>query len=291
MKGDPLMGTLWDRVRGWANTPARKRPVIGLALGGGFARGLAHIGVLRVLEANRIPVHAVAGTSSGSIIAAALAGGATTECLIRNARSLRMRDLVGWTISRMGFASNERMAQFLIRTFPKTSFDHLKMPLAITATDLLSGEPVIFRHGDLIEAVRASCAYPGLFLPVKVNGRTLIDGTFSCPIPTAPLQQIGVTNIIAVSVGGPHPTRLPENLFQMLSQCFALMQRHVGGDWRRQATVVIEPDLKDCDWDDIGKLDCLIAAGETAAKAALPAIQKLLEPAPATLQGPELAPA
>jgi NTE family protein len=249
---------------------------------------LAHIGVLRVLEANRIPVHAVAGTSSGSIIAGALAGGATSDCLIRNARTLRFRDLVGWTISRMGFASNERMTQFLTRTFPKITFDHLKMPLAITATDLLSGEPVIFRRGDLIEAVRASCAYPGLFLPVKVNGRTLIDGSFSCPIPAVPLQQLGATHIIAVNVGGPHPTKLPENLFQILNQCFALMQRHVGGEWRRQASVVIEPDLTDCEWDDIGKLDCLIAAGETAAQAALPAIRALLEPAPAAR--PELAP-
>jgi len=283
------MSALWDRVRDWARQPVTKRPMIGLALGGGFARGIAHIGVLRVLEANRIPIHAVAGTSSGSIIAGALAGGASTDCLIRHARSLRFRDLAGWTISRLGFASNERMIQFLTRTFPKTTFDHLKMPLAITATDLLSGEPVIFRRGDLIEAVRASCAYPGLFLPVKVNGRTLIDGTFSCPIPAAPLQQIGVRHIIAVNVGGPHPSKLPENLFQMLHQCFALMQKHVGGDWRRQAGVVIEPDLNDCDWDDLGKVDCLIAAGEDAARAALPAIRRLLEPAPAAPSRQELA--
>src|SRR5258706_4211818 len=155
------MGILWDRLQSWARQPVTRRPVIGLALGGGFARGVAHIGVRRVLEANRIRVNAVAGTSSGSIIAAALAGGATTDCLIREARALRFRDLAGWRISRMGFASNERMAQFLTRTFPKTSFDHLRMPLAITATDLLSGEPGIFRRGDLIEAVRARCADAG----------------------------------------------------------------------------------------------------------------------------------
>ena len=283
------MGALWDRVRAWARQPVTRRPVIGLALGGGFARGLAHIGVLRVLEANRIPIHAVAGTSAGSVIAGAVAGGAGSECLIRHARSVRFRDLAGWTISRMGFASNERMAQFLTRTLPKTSFEKLRMPLAVTATDLLSGEPVIFRRGDLIEAVRASCAYPALFLPVKINGRTLIDGSFSCPIPAAPLRQMGVTHLIAVNVGGPHPSKLPDNLFQVVNQCFALMQRHVGGDWRSQASVVIEPDLNDCAWDDFDNVDHLIAAGESAARAALPAIRRLLEEAPATR--PALVPA
>ncbi len=283
------MSALWDRVRAWAHRPITKRPVIGLALGGGFARGLAHIGVLRVLEQNRIPIHAVAGTSAGSVIAGAVAGGADAECLMKQARSVRFRDLAGWSLSRMGFASNERMAQFLARTLPKTSFDKLRMPLAVTATDLLSGEPVIFRHGDLIEAVRASCAYPALFLPVKINGRTLIDGSFSCPIPAAPLKQIGVTHLIAVNVGGPHPSKLPDNLFQVVNQCFALMQRHVGGDWRNQASVVIEPDLHDCDWDDFGNVDRLVATGEDAARAALPAIRRLLEPSPSASRRPELA--
>jgi NTE family protein len=252
---------------------------------------VAHIGVLRVLEQNRIPIHGVAGTSAGSVIAAAVAGGATTDCLIRQARGVRFRDFAGWTISRMGFASNDRMAQFLARAFPQSRFERLKLPLAIAATDLLSGEPVIFRHGDLIEAVRASCAYPGLFLPVKVNGRTLVDGTFSYPIPTAPLRQMGVTRIIAVHVGGPHPLKLPENVFQVVNQCFALMQQRIGADWRRQADIVIEPDLKDFDWSDFSQVDRLIAAGEAAARAALPAIRRLLEPAPATPRRPELAPA
>lgn len=255
------------------------QPVIGLALSGGFARGLAHLGVLKVLEENGIPIHAIAGISAGSVIGGAYASGASVEEMAACASLVRFKDFAGWTLSRMGLASNERMEPFLERIFRATTFEELRIPLAVVATDLQSGEPVVFRKGDIIGPVRASCAYPGFFLPVKINGRTLIDGAFSGPVPIAPLKQMGVTHIIAVHLVTWHSSR-PTNLIQLINQCFSLMQAREGSDWRRAAQVVIEPDVTGYAWDDFEQAPRLIAAGEAATRAVIGPIRAWLRPAP-----------
>lgn len=282
----------WSRVRSWMAAPSRRaasrQPAIGLALGGGFARGLAHLGVLKVLEENQIPIHAVAGISAGSIIGGAYAGGVSVQEMIQSAASVKFRDFARWTFSRMALASNARMEQFLARSFRKKTFEELGLPLAVVATDLLSGEPVVFRHGDLVGPVRASCAYPGLFLPVKVDGRTLIDGAFSCAVPVAALQQMGATHVIAVHLlTGSQPAALPTNMIELISQCFSLLQTRNDGEWRQAAQVVIEPDVTGYAWDQFEQASKLIAAGEAAARAAMPTIQSWLrlQPAP-TASGP-----
>jgi NTE family protein len=241
--------------------------------------------VLKVLEEQRIPVHAIAGISAGSIIGAAYAGGAGVACMIEGARGVKFRDFGGWTLSRMGLASNERMEKFLARSLPAATFEQLKIPFAVIATDLLTGEPAVFRRGGLIGPVRASCTYPGLFLPMQLNGRTLIDGAFSCPMPVEVLRQMGATHIIAVHAGGANGHQLPGNLFQMVNQCFALLQKHVGGDWRKQADAVIEPDLTGIAWDGFDQFDRLVAGGEAAARAALPQIRGWLRPQPSAAPG------
>lgn len=265
------------RFRTWiASGPRRTppgEPVIGLALGGGFARGLAHLGVLKVLQENGVPIHMIAGTSAGSVVGGAYAGGASVDQMIECARSVKFRDFAGWTISRLGLASNKRMEQFLTRFFPATTFEQLRIPLAVTSTDLLTGEPVIFRRGDLLGPVRASCAYPGLFLPVKVAGKTLIDGAFSCPMPIEALKQMGATHIVAVYLGTGFRSAPPGNMIQIVNQCFALMQKRISGEWRKEAHAVIEPDVAGFAWDDFAQAPRLIAAGEAAARKALPGIR------------------
>jgi NTE family protein len=270
------MVSWWERIR---KRIKPSPPVIGLALGGGFARGLAHLGVLKVLEENRIPVHMVAGTSAGSIIGGAWAAGRNVPELIAGAQSVRFRDFAAWTISRMGLASNERMERFVRGLFPVHQFERTRIPLAVTATDLLTGEGVVFGQGDLIAPIRASCAYPGLFTPVTIGRRTLIDGAFSNPLPVGALRERGATHIIAVHVGGAQRRAVPGNLFQVVHHCFSLMQERIGAEWRRHAHVIVEPQLEDVDWDDFGKASRIIAAGEAAARAALPRIQGWLEPA------------
>jgi len=166
--------------RGIAGIPdpqIQQRPIgIGLALGGGFARGIVHVGVLKALEKENIPISFVAGTSVGALIGAAYCSGVTPSELEEIAARVRFRDLARWTLSRYGFATNQRMISFLNRILKVKTFEELRIPLAITATDFASGDGVVFRSGPLADPVRASCAYPGVFLPVMVNGRLLVDG-------------------------------------------------------------------------------------------------------------------
>ena len=138
-------------------------PAIGVALGGGFARGIAHIGVLKVLEEEGIPVSIVTGTSVGALIGAIYCSGMSIEELERIARTCRFTTFARWTVSRYGFASNDRMVSFLNRILKVKTFEELKIPLGVTATDFNSGEGVVFHSGSIVDPVRASCAYPGMF--------------------------------------------------------------------------------------------------------------------------------
>src|SRR5580704_1813621 len=162
--------------RSFAYANGDTRPKVGVALGGGFARGIAHIGVLRVLEAYGIPVDVICGTSVGALVAATYASGTSLGEMERQGAETRFSDFGRWTLSRMGMASNERLEFYLHKFTTKHLFREMKIPLSIVATDLLSGQSVYFTEGEIGPALRASCAYPGLFLPVECNGRTLVDG-------------------------------------------------------------------------------------------------------------------
>src|SRR3984893_9960607 len=136
---------------------------VGLALGGGFARGFAHLGVLQVLEQNEIPISHIAGTSVGSILGAAYASGAPLARIIATCRTLRFRDIARWRVSRLGLASNHRLADLIDHVSESRRFEDLRIPMAVVATNLNTGEPVVFTEGDLIDPIRASCAFPGIF--------------------------------------------------------------------------------------------------------------------------------
>ena len=256
-------------------------PKIGLALGGGFARGIAHIGVLKALEAEDIPVDFVAGTSVGALIGAAYCSGVSPAELEEIASKVRFRDLARWTLSRYGFATNLRMISFLNKVLKVKTFEELKIPLAVTATDFASGEGVVFRNGPLADPVRASCAYPGVFLPVTVNGRLLVDGMLAHSLPTKPVREMGAERVIAVSLksswaaGGEGP----KHIFDVIGQCFSIAQDMNCAEARRSADLVIEPDVSGFRYDDFERSADLVQLGERATHAALPEIRKLLEPA------------
>ena len=150
-------------------------PAIGVALGGGFARGIAHIGVLKVLEEEGIPVRMIAGTSVGAIMGAAYCSGLTIAELEELAHKVRFTTFARWTLSRYGFASNDRMVAFLKQTLKVQTFEELRIPLGVTATDFNTGKGAVFTSGSIIDPVRASCAYPGMFLPVEIHGQ-LVGG-------------------------------------------------------------------------------------------------------------------
>lgn len=263
--------------------PEPRIQAIGLALGGGFARGMAHIGVLKVLEEEGIPIRCVAGTSVGALIGAVYCSGFSAEELEKVARSCRFTTFARWTVSRYGFASNDRMVTFLKRTLKVTNFEQLRIPLGVTATDFNSGEGVVFHSGSIIDPVRASCAYPGMFLPVNIRGRYLIDGMLSHPVPTQPLLEMGADRVLAVHLRGSWTKEgAPRHLFDVIGQSFAIAQDQMSHLWRSAADVLVEPDVSGFAYDDFKRVGDLIHAGEVAMRAALAEVRKWMEsPAPA----------
>jgi NTE family protein len=252
------------------------RPKIGVALGGGFARGIAHIGVLRVLEEHGIPVDCIAGTSVGALIAAAYAGGTSLEEMARQGTATRFRDFGRWTISRMGMASNERIEDFLRRFTPHHNFSDMKIPLSIVATDLIKGESVYFTDGEIGPALRASCAYPGLFLPVEYRNHFLVDGFITEIVPANAVRKLGADLVIGVLLEPGLLSTRPRNTIEVISRSFSVIQGNTIQPWRAATDVLVEPDVKHVLWDEFSKTPQLVQAGEDAARAALPAITALL---------------
>jgi NTE family protein len=252
-------------------------PAIGVALGGGFARGIAHVGVLKVLEEEGIPVRVVAGTSVGALIGAAYCSGVSLQELEDMAASVRFNNFARWTLSRCGFASNDRMISFLTRILKVKTFEELRIPLGVTATDFNTGEGVVFHSGSIIDPVRASCAYPGMFLPVQIRGRYLVDGMLSHPVPTRPLREMGAERVLAVHLKGTWANGgAPRNLFDVIGQSFAIAQDAMSCLWRGAADLVIEPDVAGFAYDDFKRAKDLIRVGEVAMRQALPEVRKWL---------------
>ena len=259
-------------------TPEIRPPAIGLALGGGFARGMAHIGVLKVLEEESIPIRVVAGTSVGALIGAVYCSGVSLEQLDNVARSCRFTTFARWTVSRYGFASNDRMVSFLTQTLKVKTFEELRIPLGVTATDFNTGEGVVFHSGSIVDPVRASCAYPGMFLPVNIRGRWLVDGMLSHPVPTRPLREMGADRVLAIHLKGQwSKDGAPRHLFDVIGQSFAIAQDTMSHLWRGAADLVVEPDIAGFAYDDFKRSAELIHAGEVAMRQALPEVRKWLQ--------------
>src|SRR5882757_82255 len=270
--GHPSSKALDD---GAAAMPSRAG--IALALGGGFARGFAHLGVLQVLEQNQIPISHIAGTSVGSILGAAYASGAPLERIIEICRTFRFRDIARWRVSRLGLASNQRLVYLIERVFESRQFEDLRILFAVVATDLTFGEPVVFTQGNLVDAIRASCAFLGLFEPVEIGTRCLADGGLVAPVPTHAARELGASVVIGVSVGMQDGHRgAPTNIFQVVSRAVNAAQKHQLEIWERHADLVLRPDVQSLAWDDFHRAEEAIAAGASAALRALPRIEKLL---------------
>jgi NTE family protein len=254
---------------------AKKCPRVGLALAGGFARGIAHIGVLRVLRDEGIPIDVVAGTSVGALIGAAYCSGASLEDMEQIGRETKFADFGRWSPSWLGLATNNRLETFLARFTSVRRFEELKTPLAIAATDINMGLPVYYCGGPIGPALRASCAYPGLFVPVKFEGRMLVDGFLTALVPIEGTLLLGAELVIAVYLEAGSSGE-PRTFTEVLSRSFTIIQRHADLEWRRHADVIIEPDVTPFVWDDFSKTPELVRAGEIGARKALPAIRTAL---------------
>jgi len=250
-------------------------PKVGLALAGGFARGIAHIGVLRAFCDAGIPIDCIAGTSVGALIGAGYCACVSLERMQEIGQSTTFADFGRWTPSWLGLATNPRMEKYLARMTPATTFAELKTPLAISATDINEGVTVYYLNGAIAPPLRASCAYPGLFVPIQYEGRTLVDGFLTAPVPVegALIQGADVVIAVYLEAGG---IQNPRTAVDVISRSFNIIQKHTDLTWRQQADVIIEPDVSTFAWDDFTKTPELIAAGEAAAMKALPEIVSFL---------------
>ncbi len=270
----------WNSARRWIRTGQTDAtpslgPRLGLALGGGFARGIAHVGVLRAFERANIPIHCIAGVSAGAIVASAFASGSTSEEIEKVAVKMRFSDVARWRFSRRGLMGSDPMRTFLERLLKVLKFEEMRIPLAVIASDLTAGAPAVFRdRGDVVLPIRASCSYPGLFQPVRYMNHCLVDGMISMDVPAAPLRRMGATHVVSVALPIPTETVDPKDMLSVVTRCFQILNARTEVQWRRHSNLVITPDVKDVAWNSFNHAHHLIDAGERAARAVIPQIQR-----------------
>jgi NTE family protein len=255
--------------------PARP-PRIGLALGGGAARGFAHIGVIQVLEENGIKVDVVAGTSAGSLVAALYASGRNGAALSAMADTMDESAFADWAFPGRGLIRGEALARYVRDNTGGRTIEQMAMPLGIVATDLDSGQPILFQRGDAGTAVRASSAVPAVFTPVKIGTREYVDGGLVSPVPVRFARQMGAELVIAVDISAIPDGAPTGDPMRMLLQTFAIMGRSINVFELREADVVIRPKLAGVSSADFSNRKRSIQAGRDSAAAALPELKAKL---------------
>jgi NTE family protein len=260
-----------------------ERPTIGLALSGGAARGMAHVGVLHALIENGIPIDCIAGTSAGSLVAGAFASGLSIDEIEDFGRKLRWRHIGRVTMSRLGVQSNERFEHYLRERLPITKFEDLPIPFAAVATDLKTGGAVIMRDkGDVPFAIRASCTIPGWYVPVTdEHGRQLVDGGLVAVVPSSVARALGPDIVIAVDVNAAGATFIgpSTSVIGVLVQSLLVVQKTASHYQLEMADLVIKPEVGHIRWDEMGRGEELIAAGYAAGVESISAIKTLIDEA------------
>ena len=250
---------------------------VGLALSGGAARGIAHVGVLRALVENQIPIDAIAGASAGALIGGCYAAGIPVERLLEMAATFRWRHTARVSFSRLGLQSNARMEKFLRAQLPVTRFEDLNIPFAAMTTDLRKGELVVFRGtGDLPFAIRASCCLPFFHVPVEDSeGRLLIDGGIVANLPIGQTRALGADLVIAVDVNydGIRFFDRPRTALGVLAHTFIAVERVVSNQERGDADVLVVPQVGHIRWDQTRRAKELIEGGYEAAIKSIDAIK------------------
>lgn len=255
-----------------------KAPRLGLALGGGAARGFAHIGAIQVLEEQGIKPDLVVGTSAGSLVAALYASGKNGQELARLAETMDEGAITDWSFPLKGLIKGEALARYVRAQTGGKGIEQLAMPLGIVATQLADGQGVVFRSGDLGQAVRASSAVPAVFQPVSINGRLFVDGGLVAPVPVRHARQMGAEVVIAIDISSPPKPDTRTDPFSLLMQTVAIMGRSINAHELREAELVLRPDLSGVASSDFTARRQAIAAGRAAALAALPRIKAALAP-------------
>ena len=268
-----------------AKVPVVAAPRIALALGGGAARGFAHIGVIKALEAQGILPDIIVGTSAGSLVGTLYAGGLSGFDLQRVALAIDDRILTDWSISSRGLIKGEALQDYVNSALGNRPIDKLPKLLAIVATDLQSGEAMVFRTGNAGIAVRASSSVPGIFLPMRIGGRDYVDGGLVAPVPVLIARKLGADIVIAVDISAQPREQKTESSFEMLLQTFAIMGHSITAHELKQADIVIRPDIGRISGTDFPSRNLAILEGERATQGQLSALRARLAAFTASRQG------
>ncbi|MBI3383984.1 MAG: patatin-like phospholipase family protein [Aquabacterium sp.] len=257
-----------------APKPAPRPPKIGLALGGGAARGFAHIGVLQVLEEQGIKPDLVVGTSAGSVVATLYAAGKTPAELTNMAMTLDESTITDWVFPGRSLLKGEALAKFVRNLTGGRQIEGMRMPLGIVAADLQNGQPILFRKGDPGMAVRASSSVPGVFEPVKIGGREYIDGGAVSPIPVRYAKQMGADIVIAVDISAIPEGQSTKGAVDILLQTFNIMGHAISQYELQDADVVMRPKLEGIGSTEFSARRLSILAGREAALMVMPQLKE-----------------
>jgi len=257
-----------------------KKPVVGLVLGAGAARGFAHVGVIKALEAQGIRPDIVVGSSAGSVIAALLASGATGNDLNRLALNLDEATIADWGLPFAGkfggLIKGDALQNMVNREVQNKSIEQMRIPLGIVATELQSGKGVLFRTGNTGLAVRASCSVPGVFQPAVISGKEYVDGGLVAPVPVSYARQMGATLVIAVNISSEPVHQDASGTLGVLQQTISIMQRSINQYELKSADIVIQPHLKQMSSGDFKSRNAAILAGEVATQEQMGLIKEKL---------------
>ena len=254
--------------------PIPKAPRIGLALGGGAARGFAHIGVIQVLEENGIKPDLVAGTSAGSLVAALYASGKSGAELAALADSMDESAFTDWSFPGRGLIRGEGLAKYVRDHTGGLRIEQMRVPLGIVATDLDNGEAILFQRGDPGVAVRASSAVPAVFQPVRIGLREYVDGGLVAPVPVRFARQMGAELVIAVDISAVPDGNPTGDAMRMLLQTFSIMGRSINTFELRDADVLLRPKLPNVSGADFTARKRSIQAGREAMQSQLAALRE-----------------
>lgn len=249
-----------------------ERPKIGIALSAGSARGFAHIGVLKVLEREGIPIDYIAGTSMGSLIGAFYANQLDLEMMEQIAIHLKRNAWLDFTVPKMGLIAGNKVQELVRLLTHRKKIEDLPIPLAIVATDIETGEKVVFREGPVDIAVRASISIPGVFEPVKWKGKLLVDGGVVDRVPVSTVRKMGADIVIAVDVLAQSKHAKIDNIFDVIFQTLLIMEREVLQSKLLNADIVIHPAVDDISISAFTQIEECIRRGEIATEAMLPKI-------------------
>jgi len=253
----------------------KKRSIV-LVLGGGSARGLAHIGVLKVFEREKIPIHAIVGTSMGALIGASYSVGMPIKKMEEIAHEFNWRTVFDPTLPKMGLLAGKKLAKVVDDLTLNKSFDECRIPLAVVTTDIEKNERVVFQKGNLQKIVCASCSWPGIFNPVRIDGRLLVDGGIKNSVPTRVARFIDPGYMVAVDVGFCVKDNNINNIFQMLLQSFQIMGEELNRYQARISDTMIKVELGNIDQVAFDKAKEAIAKGEKAAEEKVDQIKRML---------------